>query len=318
MRDYGKIAPSFWIGDTGRKIIQSGPEATIVALYLMTSPHANMLGLYYLPVAYISHDTGLPSEGALKGLQWACEAGLCGYDNGAQVVWVYEMARFQTDGVLKSGDKRIIGVNREYQKLPKCLFLGYFFDKYKDSFHLETRRGFKAPCKPLRSQEQEQEQEYKEVFQTSVGQGGPTTLATVDHQEGNQPKPDPVPYTVIIAKLNEVCGCQFKASTQATRRHIKARWNEGWRLPDFEAVVAAKFEEWGSDAEMCRFLRPETLFGTKFESYLQFAKNGGGAARPLNESTAPANQDELVRKIREQRAERERKALEVRENATTA
>ena len=162
MRDYGKIAPSFWIGDTGRKIIESGPEATIVALYLMTSPHANMLGLYYLPIAYISHDTGLPSEGALKGLQWACEAGLCGYDKGAQVVWVYEMARFQTDGVLKSGDKRIIGVNREYQKLPKCSFLGDFFDKYKDSFHLETRRGFEAPCKPLRSQEQEQEQEQEQ------------------------------------------------------------------------------------------------------------------------------------------------------------
>jgi hypothetical protein len=159
MREYGKVAPSFWMGETGREIIQSGPESTIVALYLMTSPHANMLGLYYLPIAYISHDTGLLLEGASKGLQRVCEAGLCGYDKGSQVVWVYEMARFQVEDSLKPGDKRVIGINKEYQRLPKCLFLGDFFDKYHKAFHLEARRGFEAPCKPLRSQEQEQEQE---------------------------------------------------------------------------------------------------------------------------------------------------------------
>lgn len=166
MREYGKVAPSFWIGETGREIIQSGPESTIVALYLMTSPHANMLGLYYLPIAYVSHDTGLPLEGASKGLQRVCEAGLCGYDKGSQVVWVYEMARYQVEDSLKPGDKRVIGINKEYQRLPKCSFLGDFFDKYHKAFHLENRRGSEAPCKPLRSQEQEQEQEQEQDYPT--------------------------------------------------------------------------------------------------------------------------------------------------------
>ena len=33
-------------------------------------------------------------------------------------------------------------------------------------------------------------------------------------------------------------------------------------------MVDIKCDEWGKDEKMCKFLRPETLFGTKFESYL--------------------------------------------------
>ncbi len=75
MRNYATISPQFWLGDTGRKLRKSGPECMVVALYMMTSPHSNMLGLYYLPVLYIAHETGLDPEGASKGLQMACEAG---------------------------------------------------------------------------------------------------------------------------------------------------------------------------------------------------------------------------------------------------
>ena len=138
-----------------------------------------------------------------------------------------------------------------------------------------------------------------------VGQECPTPCA--DGQLTPE-KPEQVPYAKIIGTLNEACGCQFKADTQATRRHIKARWNEGWRFPDFEAVITSRHAEWAGDAKMCQFLRPETLFGTKFESYLQQARNGPQAGvATVDGSTAPANQDELVRRIKEERAERDRK-----------
>ena len=67
MRDYAKISPQFWIGSTGRKLRDAGLEATLVALYLLSNPHANMLGLYYLPQLYIALETGLGIEGASKG-----------------------------------------------------------------------------------------------------------------------------------------------------------------------------------------------------------------------------------------------------------
>src|SRR5439155_917307 len=83
MRDYAKISPQFWIGSTGRKLRDAGPEATLVALYLLSNPHANMLGLYYLPQLYIAHETGLGIEGASKGLRRTIEAGFCDYDEAS-------------------------------------------------------------------------------------------------------------------------------------------------------------------------------------------------------------------------------------------
>jgi len=67
MREYAKVTPCFWTGRTGRGL-RKDPDAQITALYLMTSQHANMLGLYYCPVAYIVADTGLTEEGAYKAL----------------------------------------------------------------------------------------------------------------------------------------------------------------------------------------------------------------------------------------------------------
>jgi hypothetical protein len=67
MRDYARVSPQFWIGSTGKAIRKRGMECQMVALYLMTSPHSNMLGLYYLPVVYIANDTGMTIEGGFQG-----------------------------------------------------------------------------------------------------------------------------------------------------------------------------------------------------------------------------------------------------------
>lgn len=78
-----------------------------------------------------------------------------------------------------------------------------------------------------------------------------------------------VPYAKIVGILNDVCGTSFSPQAKATQRHIKARWNEGHRLEDFEKVIRGRFEKWGSDPKMVEYLRPQTLFNTKFEAYLQ-------------------------------------------------
>lgn len=55
MRDYAKISPKFWIGETGREMRELGLPARALAFYLMTSPHSNMLGIYYLPIVYMMY-----------------------------------------------------------------------------------------------------------------------------------------------------------------------------------------------------------------------------------------------------------------------
>ena len=72
----------------------------------------------------------------------------------------------------------------------------------------------------------------------------------------------------IIAYLNEICGTSYKASSKETKRLIKARLNDGYTVDDFKAVIYKKAKQWKDDQKMCGFLRPQTLFGTKFESYL--------------------------------------------------
>ena len=68
----------------------------------------------------------------------------------------------------------------------------------------------------------------------------------------------------IIAKANK----KFKANTKKTIACINARLNEGFLEDDFYKVIDIKSKSWLHDPEMNRYLRPETLFGNKFESYL--------------------------------------------------
>ncbi len=77
-------------------------------------------------------------------------------------------------------------------------------------------------------------------------------------------------YKAVLQKLNEVCKTHFRDSTKA-KKHVLARIREGYTLKDFETVIRAKYEHWGSDPVMCRYLRPETLFGSKFAGYLEEA-----------------------------------------------
>ena len=76
------------------------------------------------------------------------------------------------------------------------------------------------------------------------------------------------PYLEIISYLNEKAGTKFKFSTAKTRSVIHARLSEGFKVDDFKTVIDKKCAEWIGDPKMEKYLRPETLFGTKFEGYL--------------------------------------------------
>lgn len=77
---------------------------------------------------------------------------------------------------------------------------------------------------------------------------------------------------IIIDYLNKVCGTNYKKGIDKTIKLITARLNENFTIDDFKIVIDNKFNEWNVDAKMKTYLRPETLFGTKFESYLQSTK----------------------------------------------
>lgn len=75
-------------------------------------------------------------------------------------------------------------------------------------------------------------------------------------------------YVDIIGYLNAKTGSNYKATTAKTKQLIQARLNEKFTLEDFKMVIDKKTKEWLENEEMSKYLRPETLFGTKFEGYL--------------------------------------------------
>ena len=76
-----------------------------------------------------------------------------------------------------------------------------------------------------------------------------------------------LPYEEIINYLNLKANTHYRHNIKKTQSLISARFNENFTLDDFKRVIDNKVSEW-KDTEMEKYLRPETLFGPKFESYL--------------------------------------------------
>lgn len=93
---------------------------------------------------------------------------------------------------------------------------------------------------------------------------------------------DVKPYEDIIAYLNEKTSKSFKATSRKTRDLINARMKEGFKLEDFKIVIDIKCTHWLRDKKMNEYLRPSTLFGTKFEEY---RNSGGGKVGEYDGST---------------------------------
>lgn len=83
--------------------------------------------------------------------------------------------------------------------------------------------------------------------------------------------PDEV-YKNIIDYLNQRLKKSFKYDTKETQQLINQRFAEGYGIEDFKKVIDNMINEWYDDKEMSRYLRPITLFGNKFESYLNIVK----------------------------------------------
>lgn len=125
----------------------------------------------------------------------------------------------------------------------------------------------------------------------------------------------------VIQTLNKMTGKKYQ-NTQANRKHILARLNEGYKLKDFIQVIRTKKQD-PYFINNPKYMRPETLFGTKFDTYLnespeeyseetQSTTKSDGAAIPVKrpwsaattkpyedflEDPSPANLAQLYRNL---------------------
>jgi predicted phage replisome organizer/uncharacterized phage protein (TIGR02220 family) len=124
----------------------------------------------------------------------------------------------------------------------------------------------------IREQTRQRVAKHREKKQLPVTENVTLRNATEEEleleEELDKKEKENIPYKDIVEYLNNKTSSKYKSSTGKTKDSIKARWNEGFRLDDFKRVIDIKCREWLHDDKMNKFLRPETLFGTKFESYL--------------------------------------------------
>lgn len=228
MRDYGKVSPQFWIGRTG-KALRGNPEAQLLALYLMTSPHANMIGVYHCPIAYMAHETGLTIEGASKALQSLIEADFCTFDGVDEYVFVHQFALHQVGESLAPSDKRCKGVENELAKVPKNQCWQAFRARYAVPYNLpapaQNASPIEAPSEGLGSQKQKQKQEQK--YSSPIGDGDKSAEADVV---------DPCPQQEIIALYHRLLptGRQVREWTPARAQALRARWREKAKRQNLE------------------------------------------------------------------------------------
>lgn len=82
-------------------------------------------------------------------------------------------------------------------------------------------------------------------------------------------------YKSVIDYLNLKTGKSFK-NVEGNNKFIRSRYNEGYELEDFKTVIDNMVTEWsgtewynnGKLVTGDSLLRPQTLFGNKFDSYL--------------------------------------------------
>ena len=74
-------------------------------------------------------------------------------------------------------------------------------------------------------------------------------------------------YDISIEKVVEHMNAKFKTNYKITNKHVKSILKQGFTVEEMITVIDKKYADWfNTDQE--QYLRPSTLFGDKFEEYL--------------------------------------------------
>lgn len=130
-------------------------------------------------------------------------------------------------------------------------------------------------------------------------EGTPTGRNNNDNNVKNEKNEKKDIYTSDIAEvldyLNSRTGKKFTGKSKAHRQHIVARLKEGFTVEDFKKVIDNKVAAWGHSEKMAPYLRPETLFSSKFETYLNDVETERQRAR-REDYEADEKQREAIRR----------------------
>lgn len=149
-----------------------------------------------------------------------------------------------------------------------------FIKNWEDYQAIEGMEKIREQNRVRKKKQREREQqvllgnnESRDCHVTSQQSHATDTELETDIENTSPVEKEQIPYKKIIDYLNEQASKKFKV-TEKWKTLIKARWNEGQTYDDFIKVIDTKTKQWLNDRNMNKYLRPATLFGNKFDDYL--------------------------------------------------
>ncbi|MGN8046036.1 conserved phage C-terminal domain-containing protein [Bacillus sp. 22190] len=280
MAKFRHVQTTFW--QDPKVTEEMTPEDRYFFLYLITNPNTTQIGIYSLTKKQMAFDLGYSIESVNSLMdRFENHHKLIVYNNETRELVIKNWAKYNLN---KGGKPMLDCVSKELREVKDkgLISLIYpliqnasireIFDRYVNETSHDT-----STTSGQKEKEKEKEKEKKDILS-----GNPTA----DKSE--------IPFKLITDLLNQMSEKNYRHTTPKTQQLIKARWNEGFRFDDFKKVILAKCYEWRDNPDMSKFLRPETLFGTKFEGYLnnsdeviKRAQHKGGGSRSNRQNDLP-------------------------------
>ena len=258
MAKYRNVYMSFW---TDTKVIDEfTPEDKFFYLYLMTNPHTSLCGCYEISLSQMSAEMGYTKDSISKLInRFMMVHDIIRYDYHTKEIIILNWHKYNwTDS-----EKTMIGVQKGIDSIKNETFKEYLQNIADGNYDVRID--------VITNSNSQQSMPHTYPLYETVTFICLNTLNNNITKENNNIK-DIDTYSKdikdIIEYFNNTTGKRYKVSSKSTRSHIIARLKEKFTVDDFKAVIDKKTAEWKNDTKMERYLRPETLFGTKFESYL--------------------------------------------------
>lgn len=236
MAIYRNIQLSFW---TDNKVEDDfTPEDKYFYLYLLTNPQTNLCGCYEVSYSQMTNQTGY-NRNTINRLLSRLETvhGVIRYNKGNKEVLILNWYKYNWS----KSEKTLVGVENVAKFIKTDDFRGYVF--YVLDCIRNNKQVILSQC-PIRA---------VEAVDSSLNSDCEDDTTEICKK--------------IIDYLNSKCNTKYRYNADNTKKHIGARLKEHYTLEDFYTVIDKKYDEWvGTERE--KFLRPDTLFGSKFESYL--------------------------------------------------
>lgn len=162
-----------------------------------------------------------------------------------------------------------------------CLKWGFFHQEMFNKFGILTSKGFQKRYMLAVNRRKDahikSEYDLRETViddnnyeNDDINEEVESTQPTKENKrKENKSNKDISVYQTIIGHLNTVAGKNFSYKSEANKKLINGRMNEGRTIEDFIHVIDVKCSQWLNDPKMEEYIRPSTLFGQKnFENYV--------------------------------------------------